>query len=349
MSRQATLTDTREIATPMAGPLLGLRPVLDVARRTAAGFEAIAAPGAPAGNAAAAALGARSTLPPNTFLTLTPDHAALADRSWLVATTAPGDLSGVVVHVDDPEGLGTTGLDHLRVVREAGALLSTGNRDRGQPTLRTIADLRPAIVRLGRDWVRGTDVDADKRHAVATTGRVASQLDAWILADDVRSADELVALAELAVPLAQGPIIGEVAWPWPAVSAAAHRALRALRGPARDRDRDDSLRELLQRACTTPQDRRTTAEAARAGYDVTVVLDGHGRPVALLVLRGGGWVTQRPFTVNVDTSPAQALERARHRTPGHEDAPLVCTDTAGRFCGVLRQDRLAAHVAANRS
>ena len=231
-------------------------------------------------------------------------------------------------------------------MREAGALLSTGNRDRGQPTLRTIADLRPAIVRLGRDWVRGTDVDADKRHAVATTGHLTSQLDAWILADDVQSVDELVALADLAVPLAQGPIVGEVAWPWPAVSAAAHRALR---GSTRDRDRDDSLRELLQRAFTTPEDRRTTAEATRAGYDVTVVLDDRGRPVALLVLRDGSWVTERPFTVHVDTSPAQALDRAQHRAPGHDDAPLVCTDTAGRFCGILRQDRLAAHVATNRS
>lgn len=345
MSGQATLTRAREVLTPMAGPLLGLQPVLDVVRRTAAGFEAVAAPGVPAEHAATAALDARATLPPNTFLTLAPDHAALADRTWLAATTARGDLSGVVVHVDDPQRLGTRGLDHLRVVREAGALLSTGNRERGQPTLRTIADLRPAIVRLGRDWIRGTDVDPDKRHAVATTGQLASQLDAWILADDVRSVDELKALADLAVPLAQGPIVGQVAWPWPTVSAAAHGALR---GTTRDRDRDGSLRELLQRAFTTSEDRRTTAEATRAGYDVTVALDGRGRPVALLVLRDGRWVTERPLTVHVDTSPEQALDRARHRTPRHADSPLVCTDSAGRFCGVLRQDRLAAHVAANR-
>lgn len=323
----------------MPAPLLGLRPTLDVARRSAAGFEASAAPGVSASDAVTSALRARATLPPNTFLTITPDHSALADRSWLAAAMAPGNLTGVVVHVDDPQALGPTGLDQLRVVREAGALLSTGNHDRGQPTLRTIADLRPAIVRLGRAWVRDTDVDAGKRRAIATTGHLASQLDAWILADDVRTAGELVALAELEVALAQGPVIGESAWPWPAVAPAAHRALNRV---VEEPDRRESLRELLQRACTTSEERRATGPATRDGYDLTVVLDDRGRPVALLVLRAGRWVTERSFTINVDTPPAQALDRARHRPPGHEDAPLVCTDAAGRFCGVLtRSDESA--------
>ncbi len=331
--------------TSMTGPPLGLRPVLDVARRTAAGFEASAAPGVRAVDAVTAALDARATLPPNTFLTLAPDHAALTDRAWLAAVTEPGDLTGVVVHVDDPQRLPATGFDHVRVVREAGALLSTGDRDRGQPTLRTIADLRPAIVRLGRAWVRGTDVDPHKRRAVATTGELASQLDAWILADDVRTTDELKALAELEVPLAQGPVIGAVTWPWPAVSRAAHGALAST---TREHDRGESVRELLQRAFTTRDDRRAATEAARSGYDLTVVLDDRGRPVALLVLRDGRWGTERPFTINVDTAPAAALDRARHRVPGQENAPLVCTDAAGRFCGILRPDRLAAHLATNR-
>ncbi len=340
---------TDDLARPatMARPAIALRPVLDVARRLAAGFEATAAPGHPAATVVSAALDVQATLPPNTFLTIAATPGDLADPAWLDALVRPGDLGGVVLHLDRPEHLASPARDHLRIAREHGALLSLGSADDEQPGLSTIADLRPAIVRLGRAWVRGTDVDAAKRDAVAATGHLAGQLDAWILADDVTTTAELVALAGLGVPLAQGPVIGGASWPWPMVSTEAHRALREI---TRLDLRAEGLRDLLQRAYTT----RTTAyavteEAARSGYDLTVVLDYRGRPLTLLVLRDGTWTSEKPFRVNVDTTPEFALDRARHRRRSRRTSPIVCTDDAGRFCGILRVDRLAEHVATNRS
>ncbi len=321
---------TFDLATAPAGPLVGLRPVLDVARRTAAGFEVVPRHDVAGPTATRAGLEARTTLPPHTFLTVPVDPDNLADPAWTDLMTSSGDLGGVVVHLDRPERLGEGARRHLQVVRDAGALLSTGSRDDDQPSLTTIADLRPAIVRV-----------------LASIGRLASQLDAWILADGVASGAELAALAALEVPLAQGPVVGAAAWPWPSVSREAHRALRAPTGPA---PADASLRGLVQEAYTVREDAGAAAGApAPSRHDLTVVLDDRGRPVSLLVLRAGTWMAELPFTIHVDTTPELALDRALHRRPGRDDAPLVCTDTAGRFCGVLRQDRLAAHVATNRS
>lgn len=330
----------------MARPAIALRPVLDVARRLAAGFEATTEGRHDGASVVVAALDARATLPPNTFLTISASPADLADPVWLDALVRPGDLGGVVLHLDRPAHLAGTARDHLRVAREHGALLSLGSADDEQPGLSTIADLRPAIVRLGRAWVRGVDVDAAKRDAVAATGHLASRLDAWILADGVATTAELVALAGLGVPLAQGPVVGEATWPWPMVAVEAHRALREV---SRLDLRAEGLRDLLQRACTTRGAEAATEEADRSGYDLTVVVDHRGRPLTLMVLRDGTWTSERPFRVNVDTTPEFALERAQHRRRSRRTSPIVCTDDAGRFCGVLRVDRLAEHVATNRS
>ncbi len=318
-------------------PIVGLRPVLDVARRTAGGFEAVPLDGVPATLAVTAALDTRATLPPNTFLTVPVGAGDLADEAWLAAFLRPGDLGGVVVHLDHPERLGSQALHHLRAARDAGALLSTGGRDDGQPSLSTIADLRPAIVRLGRAWVCDLDVDSVKQRALASTGRLAAQLDAWVLADEVRTPGELATLAELEVPLAQGPVVGGPSWPWPAVSRAAHAALR---DHASTRPSGPTLRELVQRGHVAHESAPpVTSEAERTGYDLIVVVDDRGRPVSLLTWCDDHWESSQPSTINIDTRPEQALERAHQRPGQQRPSPWVCTDAAGRFCGVLRQDR----------
>lgn len=189
----------------VAGPSVGLRPVLDVARRTAAGFEVVPRADLDAGDATRAGLEARATLPPHTFLTVPVAPDDLADPAWPDLMTSSGDLGGVVVHLDRPERLGVEARRHLQAVRDAGALLSTGSRLEDQPSLSTIAELRPAILRLGRSWVRDLDVDRTKQGVLAAIGRLASQLDAWILADDVATGAELAALASLEVPWRRVP------------------------------------------------------------------------------------------------------------------------------------------------
>jgi hypothetical protein len=49
--------------------------------------------------------------------------------------------------------------------------------------------------------------------------------------------------------------------------------------------------------------------------------------------------------VAVDTDLVEATHRALTRPVGQRFHPLLCTDPAGRFVGVVRMERLVSHLA----
>jgi hypothetical protein len=76
-----------------------------------------------------------------------------------------------------------------------------------------------------------------------------------------------------------------------------------------------------------------------------VLLDQHDRPHTLyhrdLALLGPG---QPALRVNVDTLPRDALLRATTRDARERFQPLLCTDNAGRYLGIVRIERLISAV-----
>jgi hypothetical protein len=231
----------------------------------------------------------------------------------------------------------------LNDFRRAGALISVGGRDDAQPELGSIVRLRPAIIRLGAAWTRDLDLHPARRSAIEVTGRLAGQLDAWILADGVATSAELRALAGLGVPLAQGPFIGQAQSTWPEIGAATRTVLPPTAAPASD----GVLRALLQQAYTTDN-----LQAARSilpdssGFEHVVVIDEASRPVSLLHQGPlGTWEPLDVLTVNVDTPVAEAVTRALARPRTTRFSPITCTDAAGRFLGILRIERLMEHLA----
>lgn len=327
------------------------RPVLDVARGTVAGYQAVAdVSGDGAVDRLAvtvttidAALTASSTLPPNTFISVPVPHDLAGDRSVCARLHAHGSLAGVVLDVTDfSSGRAPAAEVALEGYRRAGARIAVGGADDAQPELGSIVRLRPAIIRLGAAWTHGIDTNPSRRNAIEVTGRLAGQLDAWILADAVASAGELRVLAQLGVPLARGPFVGVAGAAWPPIAIDARKAL-----PPSSVVADGVLRTLLQQAYTTHD-----AESARAvlprtsGFDSVVVVDESRRPVSLLQPGPfGGWDAVDVLTVNVDTPVADAVGRAMARPTTSRFTPLTCTDAAGRFVGVLRIERLLTHLA----
>ena len=352
------------------------QPILDVARGTAAGYQAIThsdsrrelravdvdGPGHPimgsptepaadvrsrtqaaaAAAAARAALEAFPTLPKNTFISVTVPLALLADTCVRDVLGAYRDLSGIVLDIAEFSVVPLEAVSAaLESYRAAGAIIAVGGQGAAQPELTSIVRLKPAIIRLGRAWVRGVDRSEAKRSAIEVTGRLASQLDAWILAEGVTTSAELRALAGLDVPLAQGPFIGEAQQFWPDIERTARTALPSSALPS-----DGVLRALLQQSYTT-----TNLAAAQSvlpdttGFDELVVLDEYRRPTALLEQdTAGEWVPAPVLAVNIDTPVADAVERAMARPRDIRFTPLACTDNAGRFLGVLRIERLMAHL-----
>ena len=114
------------------------------------------------------------------------------------------------------------------------------------------------------------DVDRDPaKHAlVETFGTLAGRLDAWLLAEGIEREGEREVLAAMGVPLAQGFGL-----------ARPHVELRGqLQIPAAPAARD-ALTGLLTTAVSVVPE----GEHPPAGTDTAVVVDGFGRPLALLI------------------------------------------------------------------
>lgn len=352
-----TFGDTDQVAgsssstSPAQVLAVGFVPVLNVARGSAAGYQAVAlndtgtAAPVPERTVAIvdAALAAFPALPTNTFMSIPVPLHLLGERSIRARLRAHGDLAGIVLDITDftPSIDGVVEAT-LAKLRGAGALISVGGRETAQPELGSIVRLRPSIVRLGKAWIEGLDQSAVKRSAIEVTGRLTAQLDAWILAEEVSSAAELRALSELGVPLAQGPFIGSAQPAWSSVRPDAHAVLpraERLLGAG-------TLRELVQQTYTSSS--RTAAQAVlpgASGYESVMVIDDHHRPVELLSRdTAGAWQATEIMTVNVDTPVPDAVTRAMARPTERRFTPLVCTDAAGRFVGMLKIEHLIARL-----
>ncbi|MET1037332.1 MAG: EAL domain-containing protein [Aeromicrobium sp.] len=333
-------------------------PILDVARGVAAGFHAAAAPveHLPAGrlihpasrrhvvaNTVSAALEATASLPTNTFISI-PIPLRLVDDGLIKGLLRDhGDLGGVVLEITDFDSdVAAQTESSLEGFRQAGAQIAVGGRDDAQPELGSIVRLRPAIIRLGAAWTRDLDQHPTRRSAIEVTGRLAGQLDAWILADGVVTSAELRALAGLGVPLAMGPFIGEAQAEWPEIGAATRSVL-----PPPPHASDGVLRALLQQAYTTRSLRAAESVLPDAtGFEHVVVIDEDSRPVSLLHQGAlGTWEPIEVLTVNVDTPVAEAVTRALARPRPIRFSPIACTDAAGRFVGILRIERLMEQLA----
>lgn len=325
------------------------RPILDVARGRTAGYQA-QAQADPAGTAdlLRTALATYDDLPPNTFLSL-PLPVQLAADPEVRDALQEHALAGTILDIVGSPDAATaeTLLPALAVYRRAGALIAVGGYGAPQPELGSIIRLKPAIIRLGRDWVRGIDRSDAKRRAVEVIGRLAGQLDAWILAEGVDSAAELRVLADLEVPLAQGPFVGGARPGWPQVEAKARSVLPLRPEVTVDSRLVGALAALVHPALTVRHDiAASVSSEAVEGADVLVTTDEHGHPCALRQrVDDGSWETADVLAVNVTTPVAEAAQRAMLRPRSSRFVPMVCVDDLGAVVGVVRIDVLLRHLA----
>lgn len=334
------------------------QPILDVSRGAAAGYQAVTMPienitaerlwhpsvqRHVAASTIRAALAAFRALPTNTFVSVPVRFDLVDDPLIQRIFHEHGDLSGIVLDVHDADDELTAPTEIvLADYRRKGALLAVGGSEDSQPELGSVIRLRPAIIRLGAAWTRDLDQYPSQRSAIELIGRIAGQLDAWILADDIQTAAELRSIAELEVPLATGPFIGTPHSTWPTIAPRTRTSL-----PPATVAPDGVLRALLQQAYTTRHlDAARSVLPDASGFEYVVVIDEDSRPVSLLTPGIiGRWDPIDVLTVNVDTPVTDTVTRALARPRNTRFSPIACTDAAGRFVGILRIERLMEYLA----
>ncbi|MHA7240195.1 EAL domain-containing protein [Arthrobacter sp. TMS1-12-1] len=359
---QAAVREAAELAAACRGQGItsAYQPIIDTARGTVVGYEALVRfpdygeknpevwfararrEGCAAELEAAALRSAfthRRTLPSNCFLTVNVSPALLASPLVRRVWAEQGDLGGLVVELTEQTPIDSyLALEpHLNALRAAGAMIAVDDAGSGYAGLQHLLALKPSIIKMDRELVRDIDADEAKRALMEMIGRFAGRVDAWILAEGIERVEELDTLTALGVPLVQGYLLGRPGPPWQTLDLDL-----ALRLSARSRDAAAStVRGVLEPAATAPSP-GTAASLFTENPQLTdvVLLDGL-RPRVVLTEEAArlGSVTTG-LVVNVDTPIGEALARSITREAASRFAPLLVTDSAGRFLGIARMERL---------
>jgi hypothetical protein len=103
-----------------------------------------------------------------------------------------------------------------------------------------------------------------------------------------------------------------------------------------------TLRDLVE---TNPSARDAAGAAinlaSNPALDIVVILDSHRRPVGVADLESVAMgMTSEPMRLNLDTPTREAGRRAMGRPRHTRFQPVICTDNAGRYAGVVHLERL---------
>lgn len=292
------------------------------------------------------ALVERTNLPGNCFLTVNVSPDLLTRESVRAIWRDEGDLGGLIVELTEQAPIESyLALEpDLNRLRAAGALIAVDDAGAGYAGLRHLLTLRPSLIKLDRALIQDVDLDEAKRALVEMIGTFAGRVDAWLLAEGVERVEELDTLVELGVPLVQGYCLARPAPAWAQIDTDV--ALRlAGRGASAAKN---VVRDVLEVTPTASSvDEARAAFIAEPRLRSVVLVDGHRRPIALLDAHSAhlGAVSVG-MRVNLDTLIEDALARSMTRNSDSRFEPLLATDNAGRFVGVVRLERMITAVTA---
>lgn len=344
------------------------QPIVDTARGTVVGYEALARfPGYAEKNpevwfaaardhgksaelesaALRSALQARAALPANCFLTLNVSPELLTSERVRDVWRGEGQLGGLIVELTEQTPIESyVDLEpDLNQLRSAGALIAVDDAGAGYAGLRHLLALRPSMIKIDRALIQDVDKDEAKRALIGMLGAFASRVDAWILAEGVERVEELDALVSLGVPLVQGYYLARPAPPWAGLELDVAHRLASSR-PATEKTTVRDVVEPVMTAASVAS--AAEAFAANPALDDVVLLADHLRPVAVLDAGAAAMGVVSPgMRVNLDTPLDQALARSMTRQKHHRYDSLLVTDNAGRFAGIARMERMILALAGN--
>jgi EAL domain-containing protein (putative c-di-GMP-specific phosphodiesterase class I) len=373
-----TLSDAWAQAVPGEPPIahlidrrgrcrLSFEPVADLARGVICGYEAL--PRYPAAMSPArwrdeaqrrgleadldafligSVLDAREQLLSDGFLSFNVRAAALQREAVRARLAQAERLDGFVVELS-PHGAPRNEASLLATIaglRAAGATIAVDDFGSGTGALLHITAVRPELVKLDPKLVRGCHRDDAKLAIIETFGRLASRLDAWVVAQGVERIEELDALMRLRVPLAQGPLIGV---PTKTLAPVAFPLAGYVRERGLHRIEPGPLVGLLERRPAL----ETAAQAAEAfaaepGLEHLALVDERRRPVGM-VERAAFERGEPPAADVLVVAPSaripEVAQRAILRPPPMRLHPLVCCDGCGRYLGVVRVEQLMTTLA----
>jgi EAL domain-containing protein (putative c-di-GMP-specific phosphodiesterase class I) len=170
----------------------------------------------------------REELPPHVMLTVNVSPDALNHPS--VQNAFLCDLTGVVVEVTEHASADLAALQSaIAELRGRGARIAIDDASTGYAGLLRLTALRPDYVKLDRGLVTGARDSVEQSAVIEALVSLSHRIGAQVLGEGVEDLDDLTALAELDVDLAQGYYIGRPAQALPSELPDAMESCREAR------------------------------------------------------------------------------------------------------------------------
>jgi EAL domain-containing protein (putative c-di-GMP-specific phosphodiesterase class I) len=291
------------------------------------------------------ALSACERLPENCFLTVNAGPDYLVSTEWQDILDEFPDLAGVVVEVTEETLVGDYEIlrERLNQIRAKGGLVAVDDAGVGYASLQHILEIRPDFIKIDRHFVQNCGLNRARSTMIEMVGAAADRLDASVIAEGVELLSELEELERLKVPLAQGYLLGK---PAPEMLALDPFLRETILGRKPKGDRPTMAEHLCSCEDFWTREAAETAMAANTNLRETLVVDVWQRPLELLhrhALVGVRWLTTF-MRVQVESHPAEVLDRALARDEALRFDPIVVIGADGETLGVVAVDRLIAGV-----
>lgn len=295
---------------------------------------------------AAAALGE----PPDRallFVNVSPD-VLVGEEFSQVAARLPRHVIEVTEHhaVEGYEPL----REALSRLRGSGSLVAVDDVGAGYASMAHVLQLNPSFIKIDRSLVQGIDNDPGRRALVEALQAFAAAVGALTIAEGVETEDELRALRDIGVDLAQGYLLARPAPAWADVTAEARRVLVPQSPPAEAIDQETLEVELAAaRTAAAACDVVGRFLARHGGLLPSVYLERggilrcHSRRGQWLVLDGlrpGVGITGAAYATGTEIVVRDVSDDRRYRIA----VPGVCAEIAiplrvdGRVVGALNVD-----------
>ncbi len=218
-------------------------------------------------------------------------HPEELSQRWLVRPDDPLYLHEREVYLEITESAAFTHYDLcMSVLKEvcarAGVHLVVDDYGAGHSNLSRILDLNPKIVKLDGALIRGIDKDRRRQIIVRHMVALCVDLGAKVVAECVETVEELKAVADTGVHLAQGYVLARPAFPPPEVNfplarrgaPPPHARMRPPPKPLGKIPAFDTPRSLVSAAAKTPSKSPSGNPSKRPSKRPTQVVAPNKRP-----------------------------------------------------------------------
>lgn len=290
-----------------------------------------------------AALQARTELPRSSLLFVKVGLASLIDERVDRVLRGQGDLSGVVLELNDPDQLRLEAArDSIERFRDRGSLVAVVDPFLDPARLDTMMEVDPGFFKLDRHLISGISGNNTKLALVDSVRHLAERLGVRVIAQGIEDLADLRSLERLGIGFGQGYLLAR-----PSTERRFSMSLSGLSAVTEQRSTTGQpvLGRLIEAVCELTEHELDQPLLMTNGIDFEVLVSDVREPLALM-RRVGRRIESLSLTLVDGSASVQHASRvAMRRPPSTRFEPLVCVDQFGSCMGVVRVERLLGALA----